>query len=256
MKALTCFSIASTIVFTSAEVYSEYTSGKQCLTSTDNFTQITPYFTVTRSASIGDAQFSSDAAFSFATYISQPACNANLLGGTVLVPVQTIAATPTKDPTYYPGTVLSLTSQTTSVSSAIATAAAPQNTSSQAPLTMTSRPKATLSAGAKIGIAFGALGVTLILISLAIFRYLRRRKSNKEADDRPNPPENDQPYFQQKGELEAKDVVKFELHAESRQTELDGEREIHEMPSLEASHDEQASHRQELRGEEHCKELG
>lgn len=64
-----------------------------------------------------------------------------------------------------------------------------------------------------------------------------------------------QTYLQQKAELEAEQKRKSELEAEERRYELDGESRIHEIPD-ESSHGLSSSHlRQELRGEEHSREL-
>ena len=61
--------------------------------------------------------------------------------------------------------------------------------------------------------------------------------------------------LQQKGELEAEGRRKYELEAEARLYELE-ENEIGEMPTTEEGNNRAAIRRQELRGEEHCRELG
>ncbi|KAL8729506.1 MAG: hypothetical protein Q9166_004678 [cf. Caloplaca sp. 2 TL-2023] len=246
---------ASTIVFTSAFISSEYSSGKQCFTSIANFTQITPYFTVTRFASRKDAQFQVEAASSFASFIGQPGCG--VLIATPSRQVGNLAASTTGSNPFYTGTVTSLRRQTSRVSPAVATTTAPGNTSSQAPSATTGSSKAPLSVRAKIGIglaAFGAVGITIVL---AVVRYVirRRRKLQERAEENITSIEGDQPYFQRKAELEARENIRFELHGDSRQNELSGESGICEIPSTKANPGEKPSHGQELRGEEHCKEL-
>lgn len=68
--------------------------------------------------------------------------------------------------------------------------------------------------------------------------------------------ETSQPYLQRKAELEAEEKRKHELEAEERRYELEEDRKIHEK-SVERDSQGIASLqvRQELRGEEHSKEL-
>ena len=92
---------------------------------------------------------------------------------------------------------------------------------------------------------------------LAIFLWLRSRKiKGKNAlRERHTVLEDNEPYFQQKAELEAEEKRKHELEVKERRYELDGESRIHEM-SDESSHGLPSFHvRQELRGEEHLREL-
>ena len=109
---------------------------------------------------------------------------------------------------------------------------------------------------AKIGIGI-AISVVVMVSLLASFLWLRYRKI-KETNalrEKQMVPEDSQPYLQQKAELEAEEKRKHELEAEERRYELDGERMIHEM-SDESSHGLPSSYlRQELRGEEHSREL-
>ena len=87
--------------------------------------------------------------------------------------------------------------------------------------------------------------------------WLRSRKIKEKTAlrERETVPEDNQPYFQQKAELEAEEKRKHELEAEERRYELDGESRIHEI-SDESSHGLPSFYvRQELRGEEHSREL-
>lgn len=64
--------------------------------------------------------------------------------------------------------------------------------------------------------------------------------------------EDGQPYLQQKAELEAEENRKHELDALETPHEIGNEGERYELP---ANEEDVIRMRQELRGEEHCKEL-
>lgn len=83
---------------------------------------------------------------------------------------------------------------------------------------------------------------------LGIKRY-RIRKSKDVSKHGTELPEDDHLYLQREAELEAEELKKFELHAEQRQFEVEGDNDICEM-STSAN-----THRLELRGEEHSKQL-
>lgn len=108
-----------------------------------------------------------------------------------------------------------------------------------------------LSAGVKSTLAstLSVVFVLLIFLTVVAIRSYRRNKLKKLQRQGLNSSEKDHLYFQRKGELEADERRKFELHAEQRQNELEGENEIREMST---SADVPRS---ELRGEEHCREL-
>lgn len=104
-----------------------------------------------------------------------------------------------------------------------------------------------------VGIVILILLVTMGLAYFCIVRKLRRERDgaaiahqNTEGEG-----ENPQLYFQQKAELDD-EQRRHEIEAVEVRYEMDGEDEIHEMPV-----EEREKHwgRQELRGEEHSKEL-
>ena len=66
--------------------------------------------------------------------------------------------------------------------------------------------------------------------------------------------EDQQPYLQQKAELEAEEKRKYELEARERRYEIGVEGERYELPV--EGQDMMIRTRQELRGEEHSTELG
>ena len=130
------------------------------------------------------------------------------------------------------------------------------------PASPTSSPvqeKRPLSLGAKIGIGVAGLNLVLMITLAVALRYrsksrLRKVKelsSNSETDLS----DGSTPYFQQKGELEAEERIKYELHAETCGGELE-ENEVHDMPTTRGGHgEEMVVRRNELRGQEHAREL-
>ena len=95
--------------------------------------------------------------------------------------------------------------------------------------------------------------VILLLASRGLLQY-RERRLRDRAEKQGATSEEHQPYFQQKGELEAEERREYELEAEERRYELE-ENEINEMPTIEMNNNRSAHGKQELRSEEHCKEL-
>ena len=88
----------------------------------------------------------------------------------------------------------------------------------------------------------------------------RRRKAKKTLEEKDTtsedlgpPQEDSQPYLQRKAELEAEETRKHELEARQRRCEVGNEGERYELPVEER--DLMVRSRQELRGEEHSKEL-
>lgn len=120
----------------------------------------------------------------------------------------------------------------------------------------------------KIGIGVGASAAALILISLAALIWRKRRfrsaaitaknqgkTENRREGTSASEGEN-QPYLQQKAELEAEERRKYELEARQKIHELDGGTEIREIPA--GTHEHRLAvmrSRQELRGGEHSQEL-
>ena len=89
-------------------------------------------------------------------------------------------------------------------------------------------------------------------------RRKAQKKLKKEAEDassqnRESPHEETQPYLQQKAELEAEENRKHRLEARERRYEMGSEGERYELPA--GGRDSMRRTRQELRGEEHSKEL-
>lgn len=74
----------------------------------------------------------------------------------------------------------------------------------------------------------------------------RKRKLGAHSRGTATPSDEDRPYLQQKGELEAEDKTKHELQADHRRYGLTDDNEIREMSTQQTP---------ELRGEQHSTEL-
>ena len=85
--------------------------------------------------------------------------------------------------------------------------------------------------------------------------HYRKRKRQIQAEKQGASSEEHHPYFGHNGELEAEERMKHELQAKERRYELD-ENGIKELPTKEKDDRFSNSRMQELRGEEHCGELG
>ncbi|KAI4186238.1 MAG: hypothetical protein LQ346_005739 [Caloplaca aetnensis] len=123
-----------------------------------------------------------------------------------------------------------------------------------------SSPLRTLRLNTRTRIAVGvAVPIATIIISaltiLAIIRYRKNKRKTQSTSGKPESPTEDQPYLQQKGELDAEERRRFELDAEQKKYELEGDNDIHELPTATDSCARTRLDRQELRGEEHCKDL-
>lgn len=99
-----------------------------------------------------------------------------------------------------------------------------------------------------------------LCLALAIRKYRKNKRNKIQSSDNETPAtptEEDQaPYLQPKGELDAHGNSKFELGAEHRQYELEGDTEIHEMPTAANTEELSGRGRTELKGAEHSSELG
>ena len=129
-------------------------------------------------------------------------------------------------------------------------------TSPSASAVQRAKPSTGLSSSTKIGIGIGGstAGTIILLLAIRDFLRYRKRKNGDRAEKQEATSGEPQPYFQQKGELEDEARRRHELEAAERRYELE-ENIVNEMPTLEMDNDRSADRRQELIGEEHCKEL-
>lgn len=94
------------------------------------------------------------------------------------------------------------------------------------------------------------------MLALLLWRRYRKNKGANAATADHVASEGVQPYLQQKPELEAEEKGKQELDAEERRYELDGDNGRHEMSDMSDNGLPASRVLQELRGEEHARELG
>ena len=109
----------------------------------------------------------------------------------------------------------------------------------------------------KVGIGVGIPVAALILVALAaiIFRRVREKRPIKMDPRSGNQSEGRQPYLQQKGELEDKEKRVYELESCESRHEIEGSDIAGGMAAARDENGEPRSGVQELRGEEHSKEL-
>lgn len=112
----------------------------------------------------------------------------------------------------------------------------PSSAAPTIPLASTSSVYAThphLDKQAEVSIGVAVPIAALGMLSLAILLWRRSRTSSKANGmiGEEEASEGNQPYLQRKAELEGEEKWKFELDAVERRHELDGENEIHEVPT-------------------------
>ena len=118
---------------------------------------------------------------------------------------------------------------------------------------------------AKVAIESAVPVAVLALVLLGLSIWYRRRKAHntrheeittsqeeEEEEEEEETQEDAQPYLQLKPELEAEENRKHELEAQERRYEMGSQGERYELP---AEQEPVTRIRQELRGEEHSKEL-
>ncbi|KAL8786265.1 MAG: hypothetical protein Q9195_008289 [Heterodermia aff. obscurata] len=243
---------SSSIVFNAYSVTSAHITNGQCVTTSGSpITLPTPYsFTV--NTLLPSSQFQSSAFAAFIDFLGFTSCvgGGEYVSEVSLVSVDNVTATTSQSSESI------LPSETRLFNSSVTSTLSSQQTSPSAPAVQRQEPSTGLRPQAKIGIAIGASlsGIIILFLALRDFRRYRKRKIRDGAERQEATSEEDQPYFQQKGELEAEERRKYELEAEERRYELE-ENEIKEMPTMQMKNDGSTHRRQELRGEEHCKEL-
>lgn len=224
---------ASYIVFTAYAVTSTISSNGSCITKSGSPIDISPLHSILKPASIPTSVFLPTAVASFVDYLGFSTCS----GGGEEVPASLV-------------TPVVLLSSATSTESLIPSTGNPTEAS-----TSTSRyHHLDEQAIIGIGIAIPVIVIALLLLALLLWRRSRKIKKANVTEVQHPISEDKQPYLQQKAELEAEEKRKHELEAEERRYELDGESRIHEIS--ESSHGlPPFSVRQELRGEDHSREL-
>lgn len=211
---------------------------------------MSPVFSVLQPTKVNSTEFQSVAKDYFTTYIGFSTCSGS---GDLLV--ATVLATPTasKSSTFTPVTSVPDQNSTQFIS----TGTNGQNPSSAHSVSTLSSGSYKQKVEVANGVAIPIAALGLALLGFLVYRRRKNKKTLKEGDptlqDLGSPQEDPQPYLQQKAELEAEEKRKHELEAREKRFEMGNEGERYELPVEEE--DLMIRTRQELRGEEHSKEL-
>ena len=260
--------LESIVFFTAYTITSDYSSGGLCITTTGSPISVSPEVSITKPADANSTAFESSVTSLFHDYLGFSTCSGNdnpvqIVPVTPLIPVgndtlqvanatSTSLLTITGDP--FPSTTL-VSSASNITSSSPTTSSATENISSG----FTTRDKA--ATGIVIPV------VAIVSLVLGILFYLRRRRKRSESGKETHRSEEEtQPYLQQKAELEAEEKRRLELEAVEVRYEMDGRDHRNEMPArgsevgneidtIERPALSSPRERQELKGEEHSKEL-
>ena len=239
---------ASYIIFTAYSVTSEYSTKGLCLTTSRPSISVSPPYSVLRPTSTTASNFKLIAFSSFLDYLGFSSCSGS--GEDV---------TPT---TLIPITLANGSVSISELPSANSTSTKASNSRNSTVIPVPGSGNQTLVGQAQVGIGIaipmtvGALAVgALLVLALLLWRRYRKNKGANAATAEHVKPEDTQPYLQQKPELEAEEKRKQELDAEERRYELDGENGIHEMSDWSSNGLPASRVLQELRGEEHAREL-
>ena len=244
-------SLPSPIVFNAYSVTSAYISNGECVTTSGSPTILPTPYSFTPNTPLPSSILRSSAFSAFVDYLGFEAC----IGGdeeaapVALVPVNNVSITSQSADILIPSPTKSFNSSVTSTLSSLQTS--PSASAVQEPKSST-----VLSPSTKIGIGIGGsiAGTIILFLGLRDFLRYHKRKNGDQAEKQEATSGEQQPYFMQKGELEAEERQRHELEAAERRYELE-ENIVNEMPTLEMDNDRSANRRQELRGEEHCKEI-
>ncbi|KAM0803721.1 hypothetical protein BDR22DRAFT_818902 [Usnea florida] len=235
---------ASYIVFTAYSITSVYESEDVCVTTSGVPISVVPPFSVSKPTSIPTSDFEPTASYSFLDYLGIGDCvgQGEQVIPTDLTPVTLVNGSLPR------GSLLSANSTSTKASISGSSTVIPAPGSRHQNLDK----QAKIGIGIAIPVAVGAL----VLPALLLWRRYRKNKGVNTTTAEHKGPEGVQPYLQQKPELEAEDKGKQELDAEERRYELAGASLIHEMSDRSNNSLPASRVLQELRGEEHAKELG
>ena len=225
---------ASYIVFTAYSIISQYSAEGSCVTTTGLPISLVPPYSRLRPTSIPASDFESIAGSSLLTHLGFSSCIGR---GQEVTPIALVNG--------------SLPSANTT-----STGAPISGNSTAIPVPGSRHETLVEQAKIGIGIAIPFVVGALLLPALLLWRRYRKKKGANAATAEHVESEGVQPYLQQKPELEAEEKRKQELDAEERRYELNGESEIHEMSDTSNNGLPASRVLQELRGEEHARELG
>ncbi len=234
------------IIISAYSITSAYISSGQCTTSSGNAITLQTPFSLTKPSATDSALFQVVAETSFINFLGFSSCSGS---GQKIVPTALVSATPYKITATASalGNTASSMNITSSTSKSLIT---PHSTgiistpsSSSIP---TSKPnQQTIKILAGVAVPLGSIAISALGISL--WRIYRQRRHAKTVNQN-LPNQTDSPAFlQRKAELEAEERQRSELH---------GEDVRHELVTRESRSELHGGARwQELRGEEHSREL-
>ena len=250
----------SFILFTGYNVASQYLSAGQCQLTVGSWIPVSPIYSVSQPATVNSAGSQSTAMDLFISYLGFAGCSG---GGENVPPTALISIQPATGLTTAP--IVPIRSSPTPVTSGqnqnstqpnVAGTNGSSNSSTQSVSTHStdfSDKKVKISLGVAIPVA--SLG--LVLLGYLVYKRRKVQKTPEEEDPTSkkegSPHEDQQPYLQQKAELEAEETRKHELEARERRYEMGVEGERYELPV--EGQGIMIHTRQELRGEEHSTEL-
>ena len=224
--------ISTAIVFTAYSITSAYSLSGLCVTTSGSRIPVSPPYSVAIPASTPASNFISSAGKSFVDYLGFANCVDGAPVATVIDLVPSLPPSATAS-----STEASISRNSTETTSPISN----HNLDEQAKI--------------GIGVTVPVVVTALILLAIPFWRRSRRNKKRNAPKGHQIPPEDTQPYLQQKAELEAEEKRKYELALNERRYELDGETRIHEISDGNGKGFPTSHMRQELRGEEHSREL-
>ncbi|KAL8837775.1 MAG: hypothetical protein Q9170_002393 [Blastenia crenularia] len=203
-------------------VVSDVQGRRGCVDSPGSSSHISPFITVSKTASIADWVWKEQLAASLAAYVGWSDCSP----------------------------IFHASSNSTLANIPIVVSGDP---TSQAPLSTASSSKPVLPLGVKAALGGGIPLATLIILALGLWiLQCGKRKHKSTAIGRSPLPESNSLYLQRKGGLEAEESKKYDLHAEEYHHELADNNGVMEMPILSG---QKPAGRSESVGEELCKEL-
>ena len=239
------------IVLTAYAITSAYSAKEVCITMSGLPVVLSEAYTVTSPTAIPSIDFHSYAASAFFHFLGFSTCSGGAeMAFPVVGHVNSISITPAPSASLPVG-ANSTTSPTLHSSNAIKP-------------TVTPRLDEPTKKGIGVAVSFAALILTFLvafmwrkrrLRSAAIIAELQGDNEHKQEDTLASEGDN-QPYLQQKPELEAEERQRHELEARPKTSELDGETGINEIPA--GTHEHRLAvmrSRQELEGGEHSQEL-
>ena len=250
----------SFLLFTAYNVASQYLTNGICTFFLGELVPVSPTFSVSQPATVNSTEFTSTAIDSFNNHLGFSSCPGTGTANEIayLAPA-TVTAAPTSSISSLSTPITSALNQDQNLTQSNPTETNIPNGTSTKPIATHSSASHDKTVEVANAVAFPIAFLGLALLAFLVYKRRKaQKKSKEEAEDassqnKGSPHEDTQPYLQQKAELEAEEKQKHELEARERRYEIGSEGERYELPVGERGSMKRT--RQELRGEEHSKEL-